>query len=292
MKKSSKISLCGMMCALSVVFMFLTGVFPYATYALPALAGLTLIVLVVETSKKWAFIAYLAISLISLLVAPDRMAALLFILFFGYYPIVKSVLETKCKRVPEWIWKLVLFNAAVVVTYCLMELFVSMEDFWAMFGKYGVIGVILGILLGIIIMIGCDVVVQRKFNRKTKNQQKSQLLKTGMVVSIGLALHNFPEGLAIGSGFGASLTLGYSLAIAICLHDIPEGISMAVPMKNGGMPAAKVIFYVILSGITTGIGAFFGAIVGGISKEIIALCLSFAAGAMLYIVSRRTNTRI
>ena len=67
---------------------------------------------------------------------------------------------------------------------------------------------------------------------------------------------------------------------------------MAVPMKNGGMSAAKVIFYVILSGITTGIGAFFGAIVGGISKEIIALCLSFAAGAMLYIVSRRTNTRI
>ena len=84
--------------------------------------------------------------------------------------------------------------------------------------------VILGILLGIIIMIGCDVVVQRKFNRKAQNQQKSQLLKTGMVVSIGLALHNFPEGLAIGSGFGASLTLGYSLAIAICLHDIPEGI--------------------------------------------------------------------
>ena len=84
--------------------------------------------------------------------------------------------------------------------------------------------VILGILLGIIVMIGCDVVVQRKFNRKAQNQQKSQLLKTGMVVSIGLALHNFPEGLAIGSGFGASLTLGYSLAIAICLHDIPEGI--------------------------------------------------------------------
>ena len=67
---------------------------------------------------------------------------------------------------------------------------------------------------------------------------------------------------------------------------------MAVPMKNGGMPVAKVIFYVILSGVTTGIGAFFGAIVGGISKEVIALCLSFAAGAMLYIVSRRTNTRI
>ena len=60
---------------------------------------------------------------------------------------------------------------------------------------------------------------------------------------------------------------------------------MAVPMKNGGMKSSKVIFYVILSGITTGIGAFFGAIIGGISQSIIAICLSFAAGAMLYIVS-------
>jgi len=67
---------------------------------------------------------------------------------------------------------------------------------------------------------------------------------------------------------------------------------MAVPMKNGGMKISKVIFYVILSGVTTGIGAFFGAIIGSISQEVIAMCLSFAAGAMLYIVSRRINTRI
>ena len=60
---------------------------------------------------------------------------------------------------------------------------------------------------------------------------------------------------------------------------------MAVPMKNGGMKKTKVIFYVILSGITTGIGGFFGAIIGNISQKIIAVCLSFAAGAMLYIVS-------
>ncbi len=60
---------------------------------------------------------------------------------------------------------------------------------------------------------------------------------------------------------------------------------MAVPMKSGGMKISKVIFYVILSGITTGIGAFFGAIIGSISQEVISICLSFAAGAMLYIVS-------
>ena len=142
-------------------------------------------------------------------------------------------------------------------------------------------------------MIFCDLIVDKKFNNtKIIKNDKNTLLKTGIIVSIGLAIHNFPEGLAIGSGFEASIKLGLSLAIAICLHDIPEGVSMAVPMKNGGMKISKVIFYIILSGITTGIGAFFGAIIGSISEQIIAICLSFAAGAMLYIVSRRTNTRI
>lgn len=153
-----------------------------------------------------------------------------------------------------------------------------------------IVNVILGIALGIVCMFVCNIIVDKKFNdntflsAKTKTN-KNQLLKAGIVTSIGLAIHNFPEGLAIGSGFGASLGLGYSLAIAICIHDIPEGISMAVPMKNGGMSANKVMFYVVLSGITTGIGAFIGKIIGGISENIIAVCLSFAAGAMLYIVS-------
>ena len=144
--------------------------------------------------------------------------------------------------------------------------------------------VMLGIVVGIITMIICDLLVTNKFSKQNK-LKNNNLLKTGIIVSIGLAIHNFPEGLAIGSGFEASTKLGIGLAIAICLHDIPEGISMSVPMKNGGMPIYKVNFYVILSGITTGIGAFFGAIIGSISESIIAINLSFAAGAMLYIVS-------
>lgn len=143
--------------------------------------------------------------------------------------------------------------------------------------------VLMGILLGILLMIVCDVLVEKKFNVTRRND--NTLLKTGIVVSIGLALHNFPEGLAIGSGFEASFKLGLSLAIAILLHDIPEGVSMAVPMKNGGMKTGKILCYVILSGVTTGIGAFFGAVIGGISNEIIGICLALAAGAMLYIVS-------
>ena len=113
--------------------------------------------------------------------------------------------------------------------------------------------VLLGIIVGIIMMIICDLLVDKKFNKKNKtiykfnnniirrknnfrnekelsnnkslnveDKTKSNLLKTGIIVSIGLAIHNFPEGLAIGSGFEASLKLGLSLAIAICFHDIPE----------------------------------------------------------------------
>ena len=66
---------------------------------------------------------------------------------------------------------------------------------------------------------------------------------------------------------------------------------MAVPMKNGGMKIWKILIYIVLSGIATGIGAFIGAIVGSISQKIISICLSFAAGAMLYIVSRRIIAR-
>ena len=135
---------------------------------------------------------------------------------------------------------------------------------------------ILGIIAGIIMMIFCDIFVEKKGN---------SLLKTGIVVSIGLAIHNIPEGLAIGTGFEASMKLGYSLAIAIAIHDIPEGISMAAPMKKGGLKSGKILFYVILSGVTTGLGAFVGAIVGNISQKVIAVCLALAAGAMLYIVS-------
>lgn len=149
-----------------------------------------------------------------------------------------------------------------------------------------ILNIIIGVVIGVTSMILCDLLVQNKFKYENNViNPKDDLLKTGIIVSIGLALHNFPEGLAIGSGFEASITLGLSLALAICLHDIPEGISMAVPMKSGGMKAWKVVLLVILSGITTGIGAFFGVIVGSISEQIISMCLSFAAGAMLYIVS-------
>lgn len=84
--------------------------------------------------------------------------------------------------------------------------------------------IIIGIIFGIVAMIVCDLLVEKRFKNSNKFvENKNTLLKTGIIVSIGLAIHNFPEGLAIGSGFEASMRLGLSLALAICLHDIPEG---------------------------------------------------------------------
>ena len=91
-------------------------------------------------------------------------------------------------------------------------------------GISNILNVVIGIIIGIIMMVFCDLIVDKKFNNtKIIKNDKNTLLKTGIIVSIGLAIHNFPEGLAIGSGFEASIKLGLSLAIAICLHDIPEG---------------------------------------------------------------------
>lgn len=150
---------------------------------------------------------------------------------------------------------------------------------------------IIGIILGVIVMILCDNRINSKY-RYTNLDKSNNLLKTGIIIAIGLAIHNFPEGLAIGSGFDSSERLGYALALAICMHDIPEGVSIALPLKQGGMKKSKAIIYTMISGITTGIGALVGALIGKISEISISVSLAFAAGAMLYIVSRRTYTRI
>ena len=82
-----------------------------------------------------------------------------------------------------------------------------------------------GILIGIFTMIYCSKIVDKRLlnDKKTNNN----LFKSGIVIAIGIAIHNLPEGLAIGAGFESSESLGYTLALAIAIHDIPEGISVA-----------------------------------------------------------------
>lgn len=187
--------------------------------------------------------------------------------------ILGAIVKTKSNKFLSFILE---FAAGLMVAIVCFELIPEAMEVSNM------LTVIIGIIIGVLIMIFCDNLVNYKYSKKNVFKMNS-LIKTGIIVGIGLAIHNFPEGLAIGSGFSASTKLGITLAVAIALHDVPEGISMAVPMKNGGMKTYKVILYTFLSGLTTGVGAFFGIIIGTISEQLISICLGFAAGAMLYI---------
>ena len=137
MSKSGKIALGGLLTALGVVLMFLTGLIPIGTYALPAIAGVLLIVAVIEIGAKWAWMIYAAVAVLSLLFAAEKEAALLFVLFFGYYPVLKSFLERISNKVLSWISKFAVFNVAVVACFFLAVNFLQLpEDSFTVFGIY------------------------------------------------------------------------------------------------------------------------------------------------------------
>lgn len=93
MKPSKKIAVGGITAALSIAFLFLTGVIPIATFAIPAFCGAMLIVVYIEIGMKEALLVYFTVCLLALIATPDREAAALYILLFGYYPILKDRIE-------------------------------------------------------------------------------------------------------------------------------------------------------------------------------------------------------
>jgi len=136
-----------------------------------------------------------------------------------------------------------------------------------------------GIFIGTIIVVFMENILYKLQINKNNNK----FIKSGLLMALAIAIHNIPEGLAIGSGFMFTADMGFKLAIIISLHNLPEGIAMATPLKISGFKGIKIIIYSILAGIPTGIGAFFGTILGGISDSFIGLCFAIAAGTMLYV---------
>jgi ZIP family zinc transporter len=112
----------------------------------------------------------------------------------------------------------------------------------------------------------------------------TRMLRSGMLMLFAIALHNVPEGMAIGAGSSLNFQLGALLAFMIAIHNIPEGMAIAAPLLAGGINKWKVIFFTALAGSTTLIGGIIGILIGGISDFAIAISLSAAGGAMLYIV--------
>ena len=121
-------------------------------------------------------------------------------------------------------------------------------------------------------------------------QPRSGLFLAGLVMAAAIALHNIPEGMVIGASFArtARETLlnrgGLTMAIVIGLHNIPEGMAVAVPLISGGMPKWRSAAVTALTGFPTILGALLGFTVGAMGATALALSLSFASGAMLYVV--------
>ena len=139
---------------------------------------------------------------------------------------------------------------------------------------------IIGIIIGVALISAVDQVLSFHFSG---SHMKNEFLKTGTLMGISIAAHNFPEGLAIGSGLVADPHLGISLAIIILIHNIPEGMAMGAPLSISGISKIKILLYTIYAGIPMGIGAWIGGYIGNVSKNFIGLCLGFAGGAMLFI---------
>jgi len=112
----------------------------------------------------------------------------------------------------------------------------------------------------------------------------AKMFRSGIIMMAAIALHNIPEGVAIGASGSRSMRLGIIMAIMIALHNIPEGMSIASPLIGGGMKKWKSVLLTALSGATTIIGGVIGLLVGNISDLALALSFSIAGGAMLYVV--------
>ncbi|MBU5626252.1 ZIP family metal transporter [Oscillibacter sp. MSJ-2] len=117
---------------------------------------------------------------------------------------------------------------------------------------------------------------------------RRQLFVAGVVMAAAIALHNMPEGMVIGASFArsgeAAFRGGILMAIVIGLHNIPEGVAVAVPLIAGGMSAARAVGITALSGFPTVLGALLGFHLGSMGPMALTLSLSFASGAMLYVV--------
>lgn len=129
----------------------------------------------------------------------------------------------------------------------------------------------------------------KKEYEQTKDQKSlSQLFIAGLVMAFAIALHNFPEGMVIGASYASDEVTGgvggLAMAIVIGLHNIPEGMAVAVPLVAGGMKKVKAAFLTAITGAPTILGAMLGYFLGTLSPTMLAFSLSFASGAMLYVV--------
>lgn len=148
---SYRVALGGIVAALCLVTMFLAGIIPALYIVLPMAAGVLMMIIAVEVNTKWAMLTYLAVSILSFFITFDKEAALIFILFFGHYPILRFYIERIKNCGVRAVIKLAVFNICIItyfyITVYLLGLDQMLEELND-FGKYGAF-----IMLGIVNII-------------------------------------------------------------------------------------------------------------------------------------------
>jgi len=160
---------------------------------------------------------------------------------------------------------------------------------------------VVGLILGVIVVMALNRIVDKititrrehlkihttheeLYHQSLLISNPTRMLRSGTLILIAIALHNIPEGMAIGAGGSYSFQLGFLLTLMITAHNIPEGMAIAAPLLAGGLKKWKVIVLIALCGSTTLLGGLLGVLVGSISNFAVAMSLAGAGGAMLYIV--------
>jgi len=144
--------------------------------------------------------------------------------------------------------------------------------------------IILGFGLGAFLMFGVDNFLPHRYrHEKEEGMIKSKQLKTGMLVAIGIAIHNFPEGIAVGAGYAHAPQFGIMIAIAIALHNIPEGIATVLPLISAGVKKKKALLISLFSGIVEPLGAIIALTFLNNINGFIPFGLAFAGGVMAFL---------
>ena len=161
---AKNVALGGVMAALALVVMCLGGMIPLATYVCPMICAVLLMVVLKRVGSRVAWAWYGAVSILSMLLGPDKEAAAVFV-FLGYYPILKPWLD---RRKLAILWKLMLFNAAIFAMYGVLIYVFGLVDLAAEFQELGAVLTIVTLVLGNATLIMLDVLLtlleKRKFH--------------------------------------------------------------------------------------------------------------------------------
>lgn len=161
MGKAYTVALGGVLAALAVTAMGLGTLIPVATFVCPLFCMILLQTVLTVCGKRIAWAWYGAVSILALLLAPDKEAAAVFV-FLGYYPIVKPRLD---KRKLPWLWKALLFNGATLTMYWLLMHLFGMTQITEEFAELGIAMTIVLLVLGNVVFFLLDKLLGRKLKR-------------------------------------------------------------------------------------------------------------------------------